>query len=299
MSEEQASLAITPDTHCATLVAGHEGRDRICKNLGDAAASYALHRSLHDLSMLMREHGGYTRHFRDYSITGCLPTVSSALRVAATMQQEATSDRQRYIRDHGAGDLFIGIHYGVIGDAAGIAHKVANLSRGRTILISQEAREAAPGEYWHAVRGIERGYIVDAGVSRPVFEFTWMSAGDVVGDNILAFSNFRPEHLSLVSANTTTSLSRSSEQPRLHIGRTDDNDFAFTADAISRRHAEILYDAGQFSVRDTSKNGTWIRTDAGDLHVIGETKVLPPAGTLSFGAPLEECDGAYIQFRAE
>lgn len=81
------------------------------------------------------------------------------------------------------------------------------------------------------------------------------------------------------------------ERKVVTLGRSSKCDIRLTHEHISGQHVEFRWEGGKWSVRDTSKNGTWARMagPASELQLpMGIAVPLAPAGAICLGQPFEK-----------
>ena len=77
----------------------------------------------------------------------------------------------------------------------------------------------------------------------------------------------------------------SADRPKLRIGRAADNDITIEQDLVSRYHADVSLRGDKFFLADTSTNGTYLRTDTGEVsRVSREAVTLGGSGRILPGA---------------
>ncbi len=84
------------------------------------------------------------------------------------------------------------------------------------------------------------------------------------------------------------------------LGRSFESDIRIGDKYVSKRHAFIKYEDGEFVLQDTSLNGTFIEMeDLGSLRLQGQKAYLYGDGTISLGTPIDKIHGSQIQFHCK
>lgn len=81
------------------------------------------------------------------------------------------------------------------------------------------------------------------------------------------------------------------------LGRSHQSDVRIDDSFVSKHHALISYNDGEFVLQDKSLNGTFIETeDLGKLRIQGQKVYLFGNGVISLGTPIDHKDQERIQF---
>lgn len=81
------------------------------------------------------------------------------------------------------------------------------------------------------------------------------------------------------------------------LGRSHQCDLRIVNSFVSKHHAIISYENGEFVLKDDSLNGTFIEADdLGKMRIQGQKAYLYGDGTLSLGAPIDREDETCIHF---
>ncbi len=81
------------------------------------------------------------------------------------------------------------------------------------------------------------------------------------------------------------------------LGRSHQCDLRVVNSFVSKHHAIISYENGEFVLQDNSLNGTFIEADdLGKIRIQGQKAYLYGDGVLSLGAPIDRDDDACIRF---
>jgi hypothetical protein len=84
------------------------------------------------------------------------------------------------------------------------------------------------------------------------------------------------------------------------LGRSHQCDARVDNRFVSKHHALISYENGEFVLHDISLNGTFIETeDLGKIRIQGQRAYLFGSGTMSLGAPIEQNNKLCIYFHCK
>lgn len=81
------------------------------------------------------------------------------------------------------------------------------------------------------------------------------------------------------------------------LGRSYQSELRIVNSFVSKNHAIIAYDNGEFVLQDESLNGTFIETeDLGKIRIQGQKAYLYGKGILSLGRPIDRAQNDCIKF---
>lgn len=86
------------------------------------------------------------------------------------------------------------------------------------------------------------------------------------------------------------------DSPSVTVGRSSNCELKFYNRYTSRLHAKFQYENGEFTVTDQSTNGTYIKTDEGEMFLMGEKMPLRGSGIISLGTPIENVEKDVIHY---
>lgn len=82
------------------------------------------------------------------------------------------------------------------------------------------------------------------------------------------------------------------------LGRSHQCDLRIVNSFVSKHHAIITYENGEFVLQDGSLNGTFIEAlDIGKIRIQGQKAYLYGDGIMSLGRPIDRVQNDYITFR--
>ncbi len=201
----------------------------------------------------------------------------------------------------------VGLHYGLaleevddlLGEAPTVAQHVIKLAKADQVLTTLATLEAVPPMLRSATRFLERVSFTPGGEPHEVHELIW----EVSGLTQMADVNLperRVEQTRLVLVYEGREYVCDADSPMLSIGRVAGNDIVVPTDLTSRRHADIEYRRGRFSIADNSANGTLVMVEnGGTTSLRREDLALRGAGRLCMGGIPEENPRGIIEYRCE
>lgn len=81
------------------------------------------------------------------------------------------------------------------------------------------------------------------------------------------------------------------------LGRSHQCDLRIDGRFISKHHAHISYENGEFMLQDHSLNGTFIEAeDVGKISILAQKAYLYGDGSISLGKPIDHDDNVCIKF---
>ena len=84
------------------------------------------------------------------------------------------------------------------------------------------------------------------------------------------------------------------------LGRSHQSDVRLENSFVSKQHAVISYDNGEFVLQDESLNGIFIEAeDLGKVRIQGQKAYLYGDGVMSLGKPIDAEDSICIKFHCE
>jgi len=83
------------------------------------------------------------------------------------------------------------------------------------------------------------------------------------------------------------------------IGRSARADITIESEYASRIHAELCHQDTCFVLRDTSTNGTYVKTDEAEVYLHDDQLILRGEGSISLGRRNSSAKGRVVFFTAE
>ncbi len=293
---------IAPSGLDATILfADIGGSVRLYQEVGDAAGHQFVVESLDLMAQAIKaERGVLLRTVGDAALAR-FAHADEALRAAVAIQNaHHTSPLSVRVGFH-AGPV-IEDNGDVYGHAVNLAARIASFARvneittsGGTVkaLSTQYQRRAALLKAGSAVRGMQD--TVD------IFRIDWQSTTDQSGQEAatriatrLVTSDDEPsaEFVQLLKVHYAGQVWEiGSNRTSLTFGRTELADVCVLSDRASRNHAHIDFRQGQFTLTDTSTNGTYVQKNAQPAFVVQrETVVLDGRGYLGIGVEPDDSE---------
>jgi class 3 adenylate cyclase len=276
----------------AILFADICGSTHVYRALGDVLAHDILADRIATLIAVTKEcHGTLVKTLGDEVMT-TFATADEAAEAAVRMQERTTGTLaaegpQLKIR--------VGFHYGpvltkdadIYGEAVNIAARMASLAKAGQILTTA-ASTALLSPSWRAAtqrldegkRGSNKRERVDA------YEIVWQQPATDFADQ--PFPSLNIERVGggqlLLTAADGHVVELGADRPTLTVGRGDGNDLIVKHSLVSRLHARVEYQEGEFVLIDQSSNGTYVVSASGRSTYFRRNKyVLEGAGAIGLG----------------
>lgn len=80
------------------------------------------------------------------------------------------------------------------------------------------------------------------------------------------------------------------------LGRSSQCFACFDSSYVSRQHAKLYFDNNNYYLVDNSMNGTYVKSDDGEVFVTKEKAVLRGSGVISLGVPFEHSQDNIIHY---
>lgn len=244
---------------------------RLHRKLNQAKAQRRIKEFLRNLSgIVYSTNGGFIQAFNDKLLCTFF-SADDAVTAAATMHQFAyTSPSFKMADDHAIG-LQIRIGTGVVvregkrlyGEAVAFAEKMKAGEHAFQILLSEATRNCLSRAYADQTRFVGQWPINGSNNRLNVYEFI----ADVEDETLAAErpSEFGySQELDLILG--AIILTVDERCPLCTIGRQAGNDIIMKYPRVSRRHAKIEKRKHKFILKDTSSNGTYVKT--GDFDTV-------------------------------
>ena len=290
---------------------------RLYQEVGDVAGHRFVSESLERMATAIAEEGGsLLRTVGDASLAR-FDNTDAAFRAAIAIQQ-AHQESPLSVR--------VGFHCGpviedkgdVYGNAVNIAARIASFARVNEITTSggsvknlnEVYRARATLLKQSSIRGVE--HTID------IFRIDWQSEDRNAATRIATriASSSEVQGSSIVQQLEITFKEQvwvlGPDRTVLKIGRTELAEVCVLTDRASRDHAILEYRDNQFTLTDTSTNGTYIRKDGQPVYVVQrETVILDGRGVIGVGVEpidptalhsqnnLNESESATLRFSVE
>jgi len=228
---------------------------------------------------------------------------AAAIRAATQIQKEvydAGMDGKWSARIN----LRIGLHHGAVvqdgqsifGDAVYTANRMVSLAKGQQILLTKETVDQLNPQSGVLTRFVDRTRIKGKKERIEIHEVVWNPQDMTV---VIAPN---PEttigKIKLELKTPTDTYLIDADRPMLTIGRSKDCDVVVNDIEVSRLHALIEYNKGQFKLVDRSTNGTRIlKADGREQLLRRDEMPLPADGTILLGRKSDQARGRILKFR--
>lgn len=186
----------------------------------------------------------------------------------------------------------------VYGHAVNVTARIASFARVNEITTSGETVALLDGQHQHSATLLKQSSV--KGVDDPIdiYRLEWQAERDAatrIATRIASPAERRSTSVmqQLEVRFGTQSWVLGSDRTSLKIGRTELADVCVMTDRASRDHAILEYRDGQFTLTDTSTNGTYIRKQGQPAYgVQRETVILDGRGAIGVG--IEPLDPASL-----
>jgi len=267
---------------------------RLYQEVGDVAGHRFVSESLERMATAIANEGGsLLRTVGDASLARFEHT-DEAFRAAISIQQ-AHEESPLSVR--------VGFHCGpviedkgdVYGNTVNIAARIASFARVNEITTSGESVRNLSDPYKTHAKLLKQSDIRGVEDAIDIFRIDWQPEDRNVATRIATrvaskselreYANIR--QLEITFKNEVWVLG--SARTLLRIGRTELAEVCVLTDRASRDHAVLTYRDGQFTLTDTSTNGTYIRKDGQPAYAVQrETVILDGRGAIGIGVAPED-----------
>jgi hypothetical protein len=80
------------------------------------------------------------------------------------------------------------------------------------------------------------------------------------------------------------------------LGRSSQCFVRFDSGYVSRQHSRLYFDKSNYYLIDNSMNGTYVKSDEGEIFITKEKVLLRGSGVISLGVPFEHADSNVIHY---
>lgn len=285
------------------LFADVSGSTKLFEQRGDVIARQLIARILESLSVACRKHDGRVIKTIGDELMCAFPTARDGVDAAMAMQRHVSAD-PTCIANHLA--IRIGLHHGdclleddgdVYGDSVNTAARMAKLA-GRGQIVTTAS--TVSGLKHAPLRPLGTAQVSGKRQAIDIVDIVWQDnpAGMTMVQNALGLGSEQvPDHrLILEFKGRTIELTPSS--PPLTLGRDPGCVVVVESDCVSRSHAVIEFQRGQYVLVDRSTNGSFFRIEGDDEQRVHRDEVkLRRSGVISLGRAATQNAGALIFFR--
>lgn len=279
----------------AVLFADICGSTALYENLGDDLARKTISRYIDTLSGVVADHQGALIKTIGDEIMATFSSAEAAFNAACAMQtavanEQPSSGIPLHIR--------IGFNYGevikestdVFGNTVNVAARVAAITRAGQTMSTQAVFDAVPENLRNKMRKIMRAEFKGKQELHEIYQI--ISDQEDVLSTRIGIPSFRKspgsnDEMTLRYRNQSIKVNK--ERKSVVLGREGTCDLIVQNDLASRQHVRIELNFGKFIIADQSTNGTYIRSNDGNIvHLTREESVLRGNGSLSLGQTFAE-----------
>ncbi|WP_420347574.1 adenylate/guanylate cyclase domain-containing protein [Pelagibius sp.] len=278
----------------AVLFADIDGSTKLYEVYGDETAHRLTAECLTVLDAKAGMAGGRVVKTSGDGVMCVFATPDEAFR-AATLMRDA--------HKHGQVSIHAGFHFGPViedsgdfyGDTVNVAARVTDLAKAGEILVTEDTVVRLSPPFRSSTRWIDKAAM--KGKRDPVAIYEVVTEDEnatVISGPLLAAESDRLR-LDLAYRGETFSL----EEPMAEfvVGRQDSCDLTVDSSYASRRHATIQAVRGKVFLKDHSTNGTYVRSETGDVaYVKREMVQLVGRGGIFLGREPELAGDDEIRF---
>ncbi len=291
--------------YAAVLFADVVGSMDLYKQLGDARARAEIRRFLSDLEGHVHHHGGRVIKLIGDEMMCAFASADAACDAACAFQRCTEQAAETYgvpfalrIGFHGgrviedSGDLF--------GDTVNVAARVASMATQDRILTTEETFGALSGE--HQGLGVSRGFATVKGIEEglPLREVIWREERTIVAtaDKLRILADVTPNSRLRLRCCGQELILEIGRQP-ISIGRSSGNALVIADPCVSGSHARIERRGGQFVLRESSSNGTYVAFEGEAYFRAPRTLTLRRSGRMAFGRAPDDSKAVIAEFLCE
>lgn len=247
------------------------------------------------------QHGVLIKTIGD-EIMCSFPTAESAFKAACAMQNRVKNNR---FENGTVIRVRIGFHFGevicegndVFGDTVNVAARIASLAKADKILTSQNVVDSLPRMLQYKTQPIMSAELKGKQEETAIFMVEWQEDEERTRISFVPAMR-KPEavhELTLSYANHTYKVNK--DRKSLVVGRGDSCDIVVPCNFASRQHARFELRAGKFSIVDQSTNGSYVRSEQGNVtHITNQEMILQNSGAISLGQKFSDKPTELIVF---
>jgi len=204
--------------------------------------------------------------------------------------------------------LSMGLHFGpilaedgdVFGDTVNVAARLMGMAKAGQTLCSRQLVDELAIELRSSIRFFNKVSPRGKSEAVEIHEMLWEVEDLTIEATVMALPQQRKRHGRLHIRCGGEEFELGDAMPTLSIGRSADNDLVYPGNFASRKHAEIEYARGRFSIMDQSANGTYVVCEDGTVVPLRRDKhVLDGVGSIYLGELPESHPTAVIKYNCE
>jgi adenylate cyclase len=286
------------------LFADIAGSTKLFETRGDLEARALTSQVLGALTQItQKRHGVVIKTIGD-EIMCTFPDPVQALHASVEMQRRVSGDLA-WARDHLA--IRIGLHHGealledgdVYGDAVNTAARMAQLAKREQIVTTSSTVAGVNANGAFRVRSLGEAMVKGKAAGVDIVDLLWQedtSNVTMVAQRINLSQLNVPHKLVMRIRGELKEINEVS--PSFGLGRDPTNQCVVDNEWVSRNHALIEFQRGQFLITDRSTNGTYVKIgDDDEIRLHRDSMVLRKSGTVSLGQSKDKDPGSVVHFQ--
>ena len=293
----------------AVLFADVVGSTELFERLGDLKARDTIANCLVVMKKATESHGGTVVKTIGDEVMSTFPDADEALNAAREMQAMISTGQAT--QDSGVEvSIRIGCDYGpvvpddhdVFGTTVHTANRMTSQAKADQIITTSTMVEQLGPEWRASVRQIDLAPIKGKSGDVAMFEVLWQSE-DVT--SMLPGIQWASRQAQASASRLRVSFQNqeymvSADNPKITMGRSEDNHLVVKGNLISRLHATVQHSRGKFMLVDQSTNGSFVVTREGnELFVRRDNVQLTDEGVIGLGRVVQPGSAQAIHFILE
>ncbi|MEM7364552.1 MAG: adenylate/guanylate cyclase domain-containing protein [Pseudomonadota bacterium] len=279
----------------AVLFVDVSGSTQLYDTLGDEVAKRIIDKFISMMTVVTRQHGGHVIKTIGDEVMSRFDTANEALRAAQDMQEEISMGLKGETVPI---QVKVGAHFGpaiptegldVFGDAVNIASRMAGIAKGSQIITTHDTIQLLEPSLQDMCREFDRASVRGKEDEIVIYQMVWEKSDDVTRIEIPTMDAAETKDLRLTFRGQEIRIS-STELRTFIIGRGAQSDLLCQTRLASRAHATIEFNRGNFMLIDQSSNGTFVKTDDGDIFLRRQQMMLWGSGTIALGEEIDKED---------
>jgi adenylate cyclase len=279
----------------AVLFADICGSTALYEKLGDDLARKTISRCINTMTSKASDYQGTLVKTIGDEIMATFPSAEAAFNAACAMQAAVANEQpSNGVPLH----IRIGFNYGevikeaddVFGNTVNIASRVAAITRAGQSMTTQAVFDALPDNLRSKMRKIMRAEFKGKQELHEIYQII-SEQEDMLSTRIgmPAFRKPSDNNDEMTLRYRGQSIKVNKERRSVVLGREENCDLIVHNDLASRQHVRIELRYGKFIIADQSTNGTYIRSNDGNVvQITREETVLRGNGSISLGQTFAE-----------
>lgn len=286
------------------LFADISGSTRLFETRGDVEARSLCSQVLNALTLITKKNsGGVVKTIGD-EIMATFPTPKDALFAAVEMQKRVAGDLM-WSRDHIG--IRIGLHHGdalleadgdVYGDAVNTAARMAQLAKREQIVTTASTVSEVSNASSFRIRSLGEALVKGKLAPVDIVDLLWQedTSNVTMVTTLPDWKQLLSQKLVMRSRELVLEITESA--PPFGLGREPTNQCIVDNEWVSRNHASIEFQRGQFLITDRSTNGTYVKIgDDDEIRLHRDSMPLRKSGSISLGQSAERDPASVVSFQ--